>query len=143
MDSAPAPDWPRMVARDGSTQDSPGVKSPFSEPANLSTRNQQEPQGGRVDLLEWTPPFVYLFICSYGCTCGIWKFPGEGSNQSCSCQPTPQPRQIKAVSVTYTRSLQQCWMLNPLSKARDGTHILMDTSQILNPLSHDRNSWTP
>ena len=25
----------------------------------------------------------------------------------------------------------------PLSKARDRTHILMDTNQILNPLSHD------
>ena len=27
-----------------------------------------------------------------------------------------------------------------LSKARDQIHILMDTSQILNPLSHNRNS---
>ena len=24
----------------------------------------------------------------------------------------------------------QCWFLNPLSKARDQTHILMDTSQV-------------
>ena len=24
----------------------------------------------------------------------------------------------------------QCWILNPLSKARDRTHILMDTSQV-------------
>ena len=30
---------------------------------------------------------------------------------------------------------QQCWILNPLSKARDRTHILMDTSQVLSPLS--------
>ena len=27
-------------------------------------------------------------------------------------------------------SSQQCWILNPLSKARDGTHTLMDTSQV-------------
>jgi len=24
----------------------------------------------------------------------------------------------------------QCWIINPLSKARDGTYLLMDTSQI-------------
>ena len=30
-------------------------------------------------------------------------------------------------------------ILNPLSKARDGTHFLMDTSWVLNPLSHKGN----
>ena len=24
---------------------------------------------------------------------GIWKFPGQGSNPSCSCRPTPEPQQ--------------------------------------------------
>ena len=38
-------------------------------------------------------------------------------------------------------SSQQCWILNPLSEAKDQTHILMDTSWVLNPLSHDRNSF--
>jgi len=37
-------------------------------------------------------------------------------------------------------SLQQCQVLNPLSKARDGTLILMDTSWDLNLLSSSRNS---
>ena len=27
-------------------------------------------------------------------------------------------------------SSHSCWTLNPLSKARDGTYILMDTSQV-------------
>ena len=31
-------------------------------------------------------------------------------------------------------------ILNPLSKARDRTHILLNTSQVHNPLSHNRNS---
>ena len=39
-----------------------------------------------------------------------------------------------------TRSSQQCWNLNLLSKARDRIHILMDTTQFLNPLSHNGNS---
>ena len=34
----------------------------------------------------------------------------------------------------------QCRILNPLSKARDGTHVLMDASWIRNPLNHNENS---
>ena len=37
-------------------------------------------------------------------------------------------------------SSHQTWILNQLSKARDQTHILMDISHVLNPLSHNRNS---
>ena len=37
-------------------------------------------------------------------------------------------------------SLRQCQILNPLSVTRDQTHILMDTSHFLNPLSHNGNS---
>ena len=36
-------------------------------------------------------------------------------------------------------SLWQCWILNPLREARDQTRILMDTSQVLNLLSHNGN----
>ena len=32
-------------------------------------------------------------------------------------------------------------VLNPLREAGDGTHVLMDTSWVLNPPSHSRNSW--
>ena len=41
-------------------------------------------------------------------------------------------------------TLQSVAMLDlySLSRARDQTHILMDTSQVLNPLSHNRNSQT-
>ena len=35
----------------------------------------------------------------------------------------------------------QRWILNPLSEARDWTCVLMDTSQVRNPLSHNGNSW--
>ena len=39
-------------------------------------------------------------------------------------------------------SSQQRWILNPLSEAKDRTHMLMDTSRVLNLLSHKRNSLT-
>ena len=59
----------------------------------------------------------FLFFLSFqGHTRGKWTFPGQGSNQSYSRQPTPEPQQrrIRAVSATYTtahrnaRSLT-CW----------------------------------
>ena len=34
----------------------------------------------------------------------------------------------------------QPWILNPLSKARGQTRILMDPSQVINTLNHDGNS---
>ena len=34
--------------------------------------------------------------------------------------------------------LRQCSILNPLSKARDQSCILMDISRVLNPLNHNR-----
>jgi len=48
--------------------------------------------------------FLFLFLSFQGCICGIWKFPGWGSNPSYSCQPMPQPQQcsIQATSATYT-----------------------------------------
>ena len=37
-------------------------------------------------------------------------------------------------------SSQQCRALNSLSEAGDLIHILMDTCQVLNPLSHNGNA---
>ena len=76
-------------------------------------------------------------------TCGVGNFPGQGSNQSCSCRPAPlQPATAMAdPSCFYNllRSLQQCQILNPLSQARDGTHIFTDLTHVLNLLSHTNN----
>ena len=62
----------------------------------------------------------------------------RGSNQSCSqllayatATTTPDPRPI----CDLHHSLQQHWIINPLGKARDRIHILVDTSWVLNPLS--------
>ena len=43
-------------------------------------------------------------------------------------------------SCVCDRSSWQCWILHPLSGARDGTQILMDASWVLNPLSQKGNS---
>ena len=48
----------------------------------------------------------FYFHLFEGRTHYIWKFPGKGSNQNCSCWPELQPWQCRiwAVSVTYTTS---------------------------------------
>ena len=52
-------------------------------------------------------PFIscLLFFFLNGRISDIWKFPGQGSNQSCNCQPQPQPQPqppwIQASSATY------------------------------------------
>ena len=85
--------------------------------------------------------YLFPYFLFYSSAWSIWKFPGQGSNQSCSCRPTLQTQQcqIQAVSVTKG-SLWQCQIPSPLREARDRIQILMDTSQILNQLSHNRNS---
>ena len=40
-------------------------------------------------------------------------------------------------------SFWQCWILSSLSKARGQTCILMDSSWVLNLLSHTGNSFIP
>ena len=75
--------------------------------------------------------FILVFLSFQGCTCGIWRFPGQGSNCSCNCQPKPQPAVPDPSQVCdLHHSSWQRWVLNPLGKTRDRTCILMDTSQI-------------
>ena len=47
-----------------------------------------------------------------------------------SCWPTPQPQQHQSHICDLCCSLQQHWILNPLSEAGDRTCILMDTSWV-------------
>ena len=48
--------------------------------------------------------FIFNFLSFYGCTHSIWRFPDQGSNQSWSHQPMPEPQQcgLWATSVTHT-----------------------------------------
>ena len=64
--------------------------------------------------------FIYLLIyllAFWGRNNSIWRFPGQRSNWSYSCQPTSQPLQcrIQATSVTYTTAH---------SNARSLTHLV-------------------
>ena len=38
---------------------------------------------------------IIIFLSFQGCTHGIWRFSGQGSNWSYSCRPTPQLQQCR------------------------------------------------
>ena len=63
----------------------------------------------------------------------------ESELQLLSYSTTTATPDLRCLSNLCCSSLQ-CWILNPLSKARDHTHILKDTSQVLNPLSYNGNT---
>jgi len=71
--------------------------------------------------------FACLFV--FGCTHGIWKFPGQGSNPSHSCD-------LHTTACSNAASLTQCagLRIEPVASQRQCC--------ILNPLSHSRNSQT-
>ena len=90
--------------------------------------------------------FFFFFPIFRAAPLAYVSFPGKGSNPSCSCWPTPQPwhQQIAMPDLNRICDLHhnssQHQILNQLSEARNQTSILMDTSRVLNPLSHNGNS---
>ena len=63
----------------------------------------------------------------------------ESELQLSACATATAVQDLSLVCNLHHSSWQH-WMLNPLSKARDQTLVLMDPSCVLNPLSHSRNS---
>jgi len=62
------------------------------------------PLGALIFFLIFKIYFNFCLLYFKGCTCGIWRFPSQGLNLSCSRQPTlqPQQHQIRAMSTAYT-----------------------------------------
>ena len=55
--------------------------------------------------------------------------------------PQPPTPDLSICELHLCSSLWQCQILNALSESRDGTHILMDTSRLLNLLAHKENYY--
>ena len=75
---------------------------------------------------------IYLFIAFQGCTCSTWKFPGQGGQIRATALATATATATQDPShvCNLHHSLWQHQTPNPLSEARNQTHILMDTSRI-------------
>ena len=69
-------------------------REPNVQPSCLQTTLIMRPQQQNLEHVHPIYFYVYMYACiSFyfgGRTYGIWKFPGQGLNQSCSCQPMPQ-----------------------------------------------------
>ena len=86
--------------------------------------------------------FFFSFSFS-GLTCSICKFPGWDPSelQLLAYATATAIRDLSRIrNLRY--SFWQHQILTPLGEAWGLTYILMDTSPVLNPLSHNRNSAT-
>ena len=64
-----------------------------------------------LSILLFLSIYLFCFLSFQGRTRSIWRFPGQGSNRSCSHRPTPQPQQhgIRAASAAYTTAHSSSW----------------------------------
>ena len=90
----------------------------------------------------WTYLMCIFFFFFLGLHLQHLEVPRLEVKSELQLRPTPQPEQLPDLShiCDLHRSLQQNQILNPLRE--DRTCILMDMSQILNLLSHNRNFST-
>ena len=75
---------------------------------------------------------IIIIFCLFGAAPQHMDVPRLGVNSELQLPDYVRATatQDLATSVTYTTAHCQRWILYPLSEARDGTRILMDTSQI-------------
>ena len=85
---------------------------------------------------------LYFLFCFRPAPVAHGSSQARGLNLSYSCPPTLQPQQTRDPSCICDLccSSRRCRIFNPLSEARDRTHILMDTGRVCNLLSHNGNS---
>ena len=88
----------------------------------------------------------FFFFPSQGCTQAHGSSQAEGlevggqiKTATASLHHSHSPTRSKLHLQTNHNS-RQCQILNPLREARDQTHILVDTSWVHNPLSHNGHS---
>ena len=86
--------------------------------------------------------YFFIFLLFRVVPAAYGSSQARGQIGSCRCQPTPQPQQLRIELPLQPihHGSQQRQILNPLIEARDRTCVLMDASQVHDPLHHKRNS---
>ena len=79
--------------------------------------------------------FIFLMVAAYGSS-QARGWIGAAATAYSTVTALPDA----SWNATYTGAHDNAGSFNPLSKARDWTHILMDTSWFLNLLNHNGNS---
>ena len=91
----------------------------------------------------WFLDFFFIFFFTFlGLHSEHMEVPklGVQSELQLPAYTTSTPTQDLSHICNFHRSSQQCQILNPLSEARERTHVLMDPRWVCSPLGHERNS---
>ena len=76
---------------------------------------------------------VHFCLFVFGCSLSVWKFPGQGSNLSCSCDLCHRCSDIRSLTHCTRMGikpmpLQRCWILNPLYHSRNSLCFFLATT---------------
>ena len=93
-----------------------------------------------VILLNGTQPGILFLFCFLGQHLQHVEVPRLGVESELPAYTTATATRDPSHICNIRHTSQQLMILNPLSRARDQTHLLVDTSWIRNPLSHNGNS---
>ena len=99
-------------------------------------------QGSSRDTYVCWSSFYFCFFCFLGLHLPHMEVPRRGVKselQLPACATATATRELSCVCNLH-HSSWQCWILNPLSEARDWTHILVHNIRVCDPLSHNGNS---
>ena len=126
------------------TDSSPAPKEVEEKPKcnnnNNSKQNNPWLSSCQVSRSQQCTGFAFFLFSFQGHTFSIWKFPGLGVELE--LQLLTDATATATTDLSHICNLDRSRILNPLSEVRDQTHILKDTSQVLNPRSHNGNSCT-
>ena len=123
--------WPETCICHGCSQ-----KKDFIKPVNLGRGV------GYFFSLCWRSErmdFIFLFLGPRVWHMEVSRLEVEWELHLLACSTATATQDLSCVCDLHQCS-RQCWILNPLSQARDRTCILVDTSWFLNLLSHNGNS---
>ena len=111
----------------------PGPGVPYATRQQKQQQQQQQQKRKKIRPCLQLMRLHFLFLAFQGHTHGIQNFPVESEEQLPACATataTATAMQNLSCICDLNRSLRQHWILDPLSEARDGTQILMDTSWV-------------
>ena len=112
----------------------------FNNLLKESSASNTFPQFLSLKIFTFSSLFFFFFFL--GLHLQLMEVPRVGTESELHllAYTTAKTRQDSNCICDLSWGLQQCWILKPLSKARDQTQILKDTSCVLNQLSHSGNS---
>ena len=107
----------------------------------MMTGIQEERKQRKERVLFFLPPAQCVLCESHADSGDLFWAPGFRAKRGKCFFGGGQPQQPKPWEhLRPTHSSQQCQILNPASKARDGTHVLMDTRKVPGVPSHNGSS---